>query len=407
MNRVVITGAAGITALGADWSSVSSALHAGRNAVRYMAEWEGIGGLRSRLASPVTDFALPDHYPRRQRRSMGRVAAMAVRSAERALTDAGLLGEPLLGSGAVGIAYGSATGSPDALLEFVGTLVDNDTRGLNATSYVRMMSHTAAVNIGIVFGIKGRVIPTSSACTAGSQGIGYAFETIRHGLQEVMIAGGAEELSPTEVAVFDTLLATSMRNDAAASTPRPFDAQRDGLVIGEGAATLILESRAHAIARGARVLGEIVGFGTNSDGAHITNPDAPTQARCMQLALASCGLGADAIGYVNAHGTATAAGDVSESQATAAVFGAVPISSLKSYFGHTLGACGAQEAWMTMMMMRDGWFAPTINLERVDPQCAELDYIVGDGRTLACEYAMSNNFAFGGINTSLILRRVN
>lgn len=403
--RVVVTGAAGITALGCDWQTVREGLRAGRNAVVQMPEWDDIEGLRCRLASPV-DFQMPAHYSRRQRRSLGRVAAMAVRATEVALEQAGLLNDPVLGSGRTGIAYGSATGSPDALLEFVGTLVDRDTRGLNATSYLRMMSHTAAVNIGIFFGIQGRVITTSSACTAGSQGIGYAFEAIRYGLQDVMVAGGAEELSPTEVAVFDTLLATSTRNDEPASTPRPFDADRDGLIIGEGAATLVLENYDHARARGAPMLAEVVGYGTNCDGAHVTNPNEETQARCMALALDSAGLDAAAIGYVNAHGTATAAGDVSESRATRSVLGRVPVSSLKSYLGHTLGACGAQEAWLTLMMLREGWFAPTLNLSRLDPECAELDYLVGGGRELETEHVMSNNFAFGGINTSLILRRL-
>lgn len=404
-HRVVVTGAGGITALGSDGPAVLAGLRAGRNAVARMPEWDSIHGLRCRLASPV-DFTVPEHYTRRQRRSMGRVAAMAVRATELALEQADLLGDPVLTGGRAGIAYGSATGSPDALLEFVGTVMDNTTQGLNATSYLRMMSHTAAVNIGLFFGMKGRVITTSSACTAGSQGIGYAFETIRHGLQDVMVAGGAEELSPAQVAVFDTLLATSTRNDEPRSTPRPFDAGRDGLVIGEGAATLVLESYEHARARGAPILGEVVGYGTNADGTHVTNPDQHTQARCLSLALESCGLDAAAIGYVNAHGTATDAGDVSETRATESVLGAVPLSSLKGYFGHTLGGCGAQEAWITLMMMREGWFAPTVNLDRVDPECAALDYIVGDGRRIDCEYVMTNNFAFGGINTSLILRRL-
>ena len=221
-----------------------------------------------------------------------------------------------------------------------------------------------------------------------------------------MIAGGAEELCVTEVAVFDTLFATSVRNDAPETTPRPFDAERDGLVLGEGAGTLILEDWEHARARGATIYAEVAGFGTNSDGSHITQPKAETMQIAMELALADAGLSPSAIGYVNAHGTGTQQGDVAEAQATWNVFGAkVPVSSLKSYMGHTLGACGALEAWMSIEMMRTGWFAPTVNLTRVDPLCAELDYIVDAGRELQCEYIMSNNFAFGGINTSLIFRR--
>ena len=204
----------------------------------------------------------------------------------------------------------------------------------------------------------------------------------------------------------DTLFATSVRNDAAETTPRPFDAERDGLVLGEGAGTLILEELQHARARGATVHAEIVGFGTNSDGAHVTHPSATTMQIAMELALADAQRPPSAIGYLNAHGTGTQHGDVAESQATRSIFrDGVPISSLKSYMGHTLGACGALEAWMTIEMMRADWFAPTINLSQVDPECAELDYIVREGRELQCEYVMSNNFAFGGINTSLIFRR--
>jgi 3-oxoacyl-[acyl-carrier-protein] synthase II len=278
--------------------------------------------------------------------------------------------------------------------------------GITATTYIRMMGHTAPVNIGVFFGLKGRVYTTSSACTSGSQGIGYAFEAVRSGAQDLMVAGGAEELCPTEAAVFDTLYATSTSNDHPETAPRPFDRDRDGLVIGEGACTLILERRDHALARGAKIYAEIVGFETNSDGAHVTQPSSDMMQRVMQLALDSADLDAGAIGYVSAHGTATQRGDIAESHATRNVFGEhVPISSLKSYMGHTLGACGALESWLAIEMMNNGWFAPTINLENVDPECAELDYIVGDGRELDVEYVVNNNFAFGGINTSLIFRR--
>jgi 3-oxoacyl-[acyl-carrier-protein] synthase II len=168
----------------------------------------------------------------------------------------------------------------------------------------------------------------------------------------------------------------------------------------------VLEELSHAQARGAPILAEVLGFGTNSDGRHVTQPQAPTMAQAMRLALADAALTASDVGYVNAHGTATTPGDVAESEATHQVFGArMPISSLKSYMGHTLGACGALEAWMTIEMMRTGWFAPTVNLERVDDACAELDYLVGAGRDIDTDIVMSNNFAFGGINTSLVFRR--
>jgi 3-oxoacyl-[acyl-carrier-protein] synthase II len=404
--RVVVTGMAGISPIGNDWQSVRARLGEYRNAVTRMQDWADYDGLNTQLGAPAAPFELNDKYNRKTTRSMGRIAVMATRATELALQDAGLLDDPLLQGGQMGISYGSSAGTPSAIGDFGRMMEDRTTKGINATTYIKMMAHTAPVNIGVFFGVTGRVVTTSSACTSGSQGIGYAYEAIRNGQQLAMIAGGAEELCATEAAVFDTLFATSVKNDAESTTPRPFDQQRDGLVIGEGAGTLILESLEHATARGARIHAELVGFGTNSDGTHVTQPNAETMKIAMQLALADAGLQPSDIGYVNAHGTGTQHGDIAESQATAAVFGSrMPISSLKSYMGHTLGACGALEAWISIEMMREGWFAPTINLEQVDPQCAQLDYIVGQGRRIDCEYVMSNNFAFGGINTSLIFKQ--
>ncbi|MCE9787353.1 beta-ketoacyl-ACP synthase [Shewanella chilikensis] len=404
--RVVITGMGGISALGQDWDSVKARLQAGQNAVVRMDEWDRFDGLHTRLAAPVNDFSTPAHYSRKKIRSMGRVSLMATRASEMALEDAGLLHDPLIASGAMGIAYGSSTGSTDPITAFGDMLKHGDMSGVTATSYIRMMAHTTAVNVGVFFGLKGRVITTSSACTSGSQGIGYAYEAIKYGQQDLMLAGGGEELCPTEAVVFDTLFATSTRNDTPTLTPRPFDRDRDGLVIGEGACTLVLEELEHAKARGARIYAEVLGFGTNSDGLHVTQPNADTMEKAIRLALKDAKIAPQQIGYVNAHGTATDRGDAAESRATAAVFGKqIPISSLKSYTGHTLGACGALEAWWSIMMMRDGWFAPTINLENIAEDCAELDYIRANGRALDTDLVMSNNFAFGGINTSLIFRR--
>jgi len=404
--RVVVTGMAGISPLGNDWPTIRARLGEYRNAIVRMQDWAGYEGLNTQLGAPAAPFTLPKHYDRKATRSMGRVALLATRASELALQDAGLLDHPLLTSGQMGVSFGSSAGTPSAIGDFGRMMEERTTRGINATTYIKMMAHTAPVNIGVFFGVTGRVFTTSSACTSGSQGIGYAYEAIKAGHQLAMIAGGAEELDATEAAVFDTLFATSTRNDAPHTSPRPFDVARDGLVIGEGAGCLILEEREHALARGATIYCELVGFGTNSDGTHVTQPNAATMKVAMELSLRDAGLEPGAIGYVNAHGTATAHGDLAESQATAALFGKrLPISSLKSYMGHTLGACGALEAWISIEMMREGWFAPTVNLDQVDPECGELDYIRGEGRTLDCDYVMSNNFAFGGINTSLIFKR--
>lgn len=406
MRRVVVTGMGGICGLGSNWAQVQAGMRARRNAIRFMPEWERHVDMNTRLGGPVDNFAPPVHWTRKQLRSMGRLAEFAVAAAELALTDADLIGHPVLRSGATGVACGSSIGSPPAVMDFAAFFINNDVSGLNANSYVRMMPHTTAANIGVFFGAKGRIIPTSSACTSGSQGIGYAYEAIRFGRQQVMIAGGAEELCSTEAMAFDTLFATSRRNEEPQATPRPYDRDRDGLVVGEGAGILVLEDLEHAQQRGARIHAELVGFATNSDGVHVTKPEEETMRVVMEQALSDAGLAPQAIGYVNGHGTATEHGDIAETRATAKLFGArMPISSQKSYLGHTLGACGALEAWFSIEMMKQGWFAPTLNLDNIDPRCGELDFIVGDGRELQTEYVMTNNFAFGGVNTSLVFRR--
>ncbi|OAE52622.1 beta-ketoacyl-ACP synthase II [Achromobacter xylosoxidans] len=406
MKRVVVTGMAGISALGSEWQAIQQAFQEGRSAIRVMPDWSRYTELNTRLGGPVENFQPPAHWTRKQLRSMGRVSQLAVRAAENALADAGLLGERSITDGRMGVACGSSVGSTAEIRAFGNMLLNGVTDDLNANSYVRMMPHTTAANIGIFFELKGRIIPTSSACTSGSQGIGYAYEAIRYGRQDLMLAGGAEELCPSEALVFDALYATSQKNDTPELTPRPYDRDRDGLVIGEGSGMLVLESLDHAQARGARIHAEIVGFGSNSDGTHITRPEAATMRIAMEMALADAGLPPEAIGYVNGHGTATEQGDVAETQATSGLFGSrMPISSQKSYLGHTLGACGALESWFSIEMLRNDWYAPTLNLQNVDPLCGELDYLDGDGRRMSNEYVMNNNFAFGGINTSLIFKR--
>ncbi len=405
MKRVVITGISAITALGNCWDSFKVALEKGENAVVNMPEWQKVSGLNTNLAAPIPHYQTPKHYKRKQIRSMGKVSIMATQVTEEALTQAGLLGSELLTSGDIGISYGSCMGSPEPIPAFGDLLKDNNMDGLTATSYIKMMAHTTPVNVGVFFGLKGRTITTSSACTSSSQGIGYAYEAIKFGKQKAMVSGGAEELCLSSVAVFDTLFATSLKNELPKTTPRPFDNERDGLVIGEGACTFILEELEYAQQRGATILGELVGFGTNADGQHVTQPTAETMEQAMRLALEDAELSPKDIGYVNAHGTSTEKGDIAESLATHNVFGEIPISSLKSYLGHTLGACGAIESWASINMMTDNWFAPTLNLESIDSDCAPLDYIRGQGRALKTNYVMSNNFAFGGINTSLIFKR--
>ena len=409
MQRVAVTGMAGFSPIGNDWKTIRGNLDAQRTGVVTMGEWDKYEGLNTRLAAPVQDFKLPAHYNRKKLRSMGRVAQFAVRASELALEDAGLLEDvDFLHSGDVGVSYGSSSGDPDSIGDFGNMLINHSLEGLNANSYIKMMSHTAAVNISVFFGLRGRIHTTSNACTSGNQGIGLAYEAIKYGQQTAMIAGGCEGLSATQAAVFDTLYATSVKNDRPDTSPRPYDTDRDGLVIGEGGCTLVLEEWEHACSRGATIHAEVLGFATNADGTHVTQPNSETMEIAIRLALEDAGLRPDAVGYVSGHGTATAHGDVAETRATARVFGNdTPISAFKSYTGHTLGACGALESWIAIEMMNSDWFHATANLTTIDPECGDLDYITGEARRIQTEYVMNNNFAFGGINTSLIFRRAN
>jgi 3-oxoacyl-[acyl-carrier-protein] synthase II len=407
MKRVAVTGMSGISSLGMGWQETKDTLANHRSGVSYMNDWDIYDDLKSRLGAPAVDFELPEHYTRKIRRSMGRVSKMATLISELALKDAGLLNHEILTSGEAGIAYGSATGSPPATADFAEMLLHQSMNKIKANSYIQMMPHTTSINIALFLGLIGRVIPTSSACTSGSLAIGYSYETIQMGKQKVMIAGGAEELCVTETAVFDTLYAASVLNDTPELTPRPFDISRDGLVIGEGAGTLILEDYEFAKERGAKIYAEVVGFGTNTDGKHVTQPTKETMKVAMELALKDAGLSPQDIDYINGHGTATQLGDISESHATHELFGPnTPFSTYKGHMGHTLGACGSLEAWMMLKSMEDNRFSPTLHLENIDEKCADLDFIMHEDHVIDAEYVMSNNFAFGGMNSSLIFRRV-
>ncbi len=406
MKRVVITGMSLVSALGNTPDDAFERLHTYENCVDYQSDLDQYEKLTTRLAARVKNFTKPEHFTRKITRSMGTVAIYATACTEEALKDAGLLNDEIITSGKTGVSYGSSSGSLDAIMDFYSMSVNHEVKNLNSGSYLKMMPQTTAVNISVYFKTTGRLIPTSTACTSGSMGIGAAYEAIKSGQQTVMIAGGAEEYHPTQVAVFDTLYATSAKNDTPKLTPSPFDKNRDGLVIGEGAGTLILEEYEHAKARGAKIYAEIIGYATNTDGTHITNPNSETMAIVMQQALENAKISPDEIGYVNAHGTATVQGDIAETQATRSVFNRnVPISTIKSYTGHTLGACGAIEAILSIKMLENNWFCPTLNLNEIDENCGELDYIKGEGRKIDTNIIMTNNFAFGGINTSLIIKK--
>lgn len=407
MRRVVVTGMGIVSSLGHSIEAAYERLKTPRNCVESSEDLKGYKGLQTCLWAP-SHFVRPSEYNRKVVRTMSPVSMMALFATEQALAQAGLKDSPIIKGGRLGVAYGSCSGGVDANADFYSVLMNREIKNVTSATYIKMMAQTCAVNLSVHLGTTGRLLPTGTACTSGSLAIGEACEAIKFGRQDVMIAGGAEEFSATQVAVFDTLFATSRLNEDFGSTPRAFDSSRDGLVIGDGAATLILEEREHALARGATILAEIVGFATNTDGRHVTQPNAETQAIALRLALDDAKLSPSDIGYVNAHGTATELGDITEGTALASVFGSSRplVSTIKNYTGHTLGACGAIEAAMTIEMLRHGWFAPNLNLVNPDPRCGEHNFIMGEGSASDAQFAMSNNFAFGGVNTSLIFSRV-
>ena len=406
LRRVVITGIGLASPIGNSLDEVSSALQTGKSGVRFMDDWEGISGLSTRLGAPCeVDLSC---LPKKKTRTMGRVALLSTWATQKAIDDAGLQAEQLTNP-RTGLAYGSTSGSMPAFQQFSERLLhEKTTIGIPSNCYLKLMSHTAPANLASYFAIHGRVLTTCSACVSSSQAIGYGYEAIRYGLQDTMIVGGAEEIHVSNAVIFDVMFATSHHfNDTPERAPRPFDKDRDGLVTGEGAGTLILESYDQAVARGAHIYAEIIGFGTNCDGAHMTAPALDGMQRVMRLSLEDAGLAPEAIEYVNAHATSTPLGDVTESRAIETVLGTrVPVSSTKGCTGHTLGACGAIETLFCVAMLRDGFLAPSHNLESLDTACAPLDYIIGAPRQVSPTIVMNNNFAFAGLNTSLILRKV-
>ncbi len=403
MRRVVVTGIGIASPLGCDFTEASARLKANEHGIAVMPGWETVSHFSPRVAAPVT---IPKalEIPHKAARTMGRVSQLSTVATTIAINDAGIPKDELT-SGSVGLAYGSTNGSSQANEDWCKKLMaQNGFLGMSATTYLKFMSHTTSANLATHFGIRGRVISTVAACVSASQAIGSGFEMISGGLCDVMVCGGAEELHFTHAAVFDMLHAASKNfNTTPELTPRPFDQRRDGLVVGEGAGTLVLEEYERAKKLGKKIYAEIVGYGTNCDGTHVTNPSADGMRGSMELALKSARCGPDEIDYVNAHATGTSIGDVAESQATHTLFGGrVPVSSLKGHMGHTLGACGAIEAAFSIAMLREGWIAPTRNLEVVGEGCAPLDYVKGEARSAKLRRVLCNKFAFGGINTSLV-----
>lgn len=405
--RVVITACSAITPIGYGQQSIIESLRLGRSGVKPLRD-DGLltGHIHSRVFGTV-DYPIDYAFNRSQRKTMGPVAYYACQVAKDVLEASGLSSE-FIASGRLGVAFGSTHGSPTVQREIYKTFFQNleaDFSSIGAVDYLRSMVHTTAVNITRMFGITGRVIASSTACTTSSQAIGFGYEMIKFGMQDAMICGGADEYDTTTVAVFDNLLACSVGyNDCPSSTPRPFDKKRDGLVVGEGGAAVLLEEYESAKRRGATILGEVIGFACNNNGGDLILPNLQGITTTLRLALDDAEIEAKEVDYISAHATATKMGDIIESQAIEAVYGQSPyVTGLKSYTGHTMGTCGAMELIMTLYMMAEGFLAPTLNLQEIDPRCARLNY-TPEVIEASPRIASIQNFAFGGVNTCLLIK---
>jgi 3-oxoacyl-[acyl-carrier-protein] synthase II len=409
MRRVVVTGLGVISPLGNDPDTLFDTLMAGRSGVRLITS-EGPKGKSSNAGASI-DFDPANYFPPQQRLDhLDRVSQFSLAAAAMAVKDAAIEFTDDDRS-RCGVSLGTGMGSANALEETFAQLLLRDPDRVKPLTVLKVMNNASAGHIAIQYGLAGPDLTYSCACSSSSVSIGEAFRQIRHGYANVMIAGGVE--APLTFGFFKAweamkILAIPDRDNPAASC-RPFSKNRSGLVLGEGAAVVILEEREMAIRRGARIYGELIGYGSSNDYAHITKPSVEGQALAMTLALADAGIAAEDIGYINAHGTGTVLNDVTETQAIKRVFGdaayKIPVSSTKSMHGHLLGGAGALEFVISLLAMHKNGAPPTANLDVPDPEC-DLDYVSGIGRAnqdIRC--IMSNSFAFGGTNAVLIARK--
>lgn len=410
-NRVVITGLGLITPLGNDVPSNWASLMAGRSSVGPITRFDA-SDFASRIAAEVKGFDPVALFGRRDARRMDRFTQFAMAAAGQALKDSDLA---VTESNAhrMGVVVGSGVGGIISIVDQAEVLRTRGPRRVNPFFVPMMLPDTAPGRVAIEYGLKGPNFAVMSACATGANAIGEAAEVIRRGAADVMLAGGAESgIVPLALAGFTVMQAVSTRNDEPERACRPFDATRDGFVMGEGGGIVVLESKAHARARGARVYAELIGYGATADAFHITAPDETGDgaARAMQAALNQSGLAPEQVGYLNAHGTATVLNDKGETAAIKTVFGdfayELPISSTKSMSGHLLGGAGAIEAIYCVLVLTEGILPPTINYEHPDPEC-DLDYIPNEARPVAVDVAMSNSFGFGGHNACLVFMREN
>ena len=408
-NRVVITGMGALSPLGLTVSSTWEALIAGKSGIDYITLFD-TEDFETKIAGEVKGFEPANYISRKEARHMDRFAQLAVVASIEALEQSGIQVNAT-NEDSIGIVVGSGIGGLTTLFEQVKVLLDKGPGRVSPFLIPMMISDIAAAQVSIVLGVKGPNLCTTSACSSGSDAIGSAYEIIKRGDAQVMLAGGGEAIiNPVGVASFNAMRAISTRNDAPQLASRPFDAERDGFVIGEGATILILENLDRAIKREADILAEIIGYGASADAHHVTQPleNGQGAAKAMQMALRKAGVAAAEIDYINAHGTSTKLNDSMETKAIKTVFGdnayRVPISSTKSMMGHLIGAAGAMESAICIMAMQHGIVPPTINLTCPDPEC-DLDYVPNVARQVEVNIALSNSFGFGGHNSALVFRK--
>lgn len=411
--RVVVTGLGVVSPLGNDLATTWAGVVAGRSGVGPITHFDA-SEYRTTIGAEVKGLDIKQHFAPKDARRMDPFAQYAVIAAREAVRSAGL-GPDLLQNGLshrTAVIIGSGIGGMGTVTEQVQVLLERGPSKVSPFLIPMILPETAASMVAIEFGLRGPNMAVTSACATGANAIGEAGEMIRRGVAELALAGGTEAgVIPISVAGFSAMRALSERNDAPQQASRPFDRDRDGFVVGEGAGILVLEEMEHARARGATIYAELVGYGSNDDAFHITAPEenGAGAADCMRAALAAADLGPQEIDYINAHGTSTPLNDVTETRAIKAVFGAhayrLPVSSTKSMTGHLLGAAGALEAILSIMALREGVIPPTINLDNPDPEC-DLDYVPHRARRATLRTALSNSFGFGGHNVALIFRRL-
>ncbi|MFC1952700.1 beta-ketoacyl-ACP synthase II [Chloroflexota bacterium] len=408
-NRVVITGIGCVSPLGLDAASTWENLVAGKSGIDYITLFDA-EGLETKIAGEVKGFEPTDHIGRREARRMDRFAQLSVAASLQAVEKSGLKIDST-NEDQIGIIVGSGIGGLTTLYHQTKILIESGPSKVSPLLVPMMISDMAAAQVSITLGIKGVNLCTTSACSSSADAIGVAYELLRRGDAQAVLSGGSEAIiNPIGVASFGALKALSTRNDAPQQASRPFDSERDGFVIGEGACILVLESLVHAQRRGASILAEIIAYGASGDAFHITQPeeDGNGAARAMQLALNKGGISAGDIDYINAHGTSTSLNDKIETMAIKQVFGEnayrIPVTSSKSMTGHLIGAAGAIEAVVCTMAIQHGIIPPTINLTNPSPEC-DLDYVPNEARYINVNTAMSNSFGFGGHNSVLIFKK--